>query len=167
VDGRFRNGFSDPEQLGEAAERLWRSYGMTSKVDAQALVASFDTGSMHPYEVTGDEAHDGQVIDKLISDIRGKDLKALTAASGICAPAQPVYDFFSLSAEDGLIMLPSVNASRGALTYPVSANYQDIVANSDWSDALQDILTLTRVSNQSLCMQATGWECVMIQYKNR
>jgi hypothetical protein len=64
------------------------------------------------------------------------DTYALTASGGFCAPAQPVYDFFSISEEAGMIQLPTVGAPRGRLTYPVSTSYATIRANGGWEDAV-------------------------------
>ncbi len=120
-------------QLGEETHRLWKSFGSHApKSQERHLVASFDTSKQYEHEVTGDLTHDAKIIDQLVKDAQRLD--ALTAA-GLCGPGEPIYDFFSISAEAGMIQLPSVFASRGQLIYPVSPSYATIRDTSGWSAA--------------------------------
>jgi len=55
-----------------------------------------------------------------IAERKGEQLPQAITAAGFCAPAQPIYDFFSLGTREGIIDLPEVSAPRGRITYPVS-----------------------------------------------
>jgi len=134
--------FASPTDLGRGALELWKSYGKSTKVDAKAIVASFDTSSFHEHEVTGELAHDGPVIDQMLKDLRNaRTPEALTAAIGICAPSQPLYDYFSIGSRDGMIQLPTLNASRGSVTYRTSPSYASVNANASWSAAAGQVYT--------------------------
>lgn len=55
---------------------------------------------------------------------------ALTASGGICAPAEPRYEFFNIATRAGLLDLPTVGASRGRVTYSVSPSIGDFIGQS-------------------------------------
>ncbi len=139
ADGKLH----DPDELGAAALKAWQSYG-SQKVDQQVLIASFPLEERgYDFEVTGDMLHDGPVIDELVKRTRTEAQRdaehakraALVASGGVCAPSQPVYDFFSISESSGMIQLPSVAAPRGSLTYPVSPGYPDVRDTAAWAAA--------------------------------
>lgn len=140
VHSQYPNGFSDPSELGAAALAQWRSYGSGAQ-DQTAVIASFDTASQYRYEVTGEQNHDAEVIDEMLAELRAsyrtndEPLSVLTASGGICAPSTPLYDFFSISEQAGMIELPTLAAPRGSITYPVSTSYASIRANVDWAAA--------------------------------
>lgn len=128
--------FTDASQLIETFARMGdKLKGERPASPTRHLIASFGLETRpYKYEANGDELHDAQVIGKLLSELEhGKD--ALVATGGICAPAQPVYDFFSISQEAGLVELPTVAAPRGRLTYPVSASYATVRDTANWSAA--------------------------------
>lgn len=135
VPADFGGRFDNPLSMAEAALKVHGSYGKTARVDAQATIASFDTGSLYKYTVGGDKAANGAALESMLADLT-KGETALVASGGICAPTQPTYDFFSISERAGLLQLPSFNASRGSVSFPVSTSYATIRANVNWANAV-------------------------------
>jgi hypothetical protein len=130
----YRDGFSEAGEIGDAALKLWRSYGSANPTHQERnLVARFDTSDNYKFEVRGELEHDAAVIDQLIKETRADG--ALVASGGVCAPGEPIYEFFSISEEAGMIRLPTVSASRGSLIYPVSSNYDTIRNTAGWRAA--------------------------------
>jgi len=135
--------FADSGEMVDALMKYWKSFGSsTPRHQERYVTASFDTLDSYRFQVNGDVEHDAGVIDTMLKEIRADaqtnpDTYALTASGGVCAPAQPVYDFFSISEEAGMVQLPTVGAPRGRLTYPVSTSYATIrAADSAWEDAV-------------------------------
>jgi len=134
--------FETIDDLAKGVMKYWKSFGSSKPRHQERYVtASFDTLDQYKYQVTGDVDHDSTVIDAMLKEIRADaqtnpDTYALTASGGVCAPAQPVYDFFSISEEAGMVQLPTVGAPRGRLTYPVSPSYATIRASGAWEDAV-------------------------------
>ena len=50
--------------------------------------------------------------------LAGKNAEALLASGGFCAPAETIYDFFSVESRDGLIDLPTIGVTRGSIQWP-------------------------------------------------
>jgi hypothetical protein len=134
--------FADSGEMVKAVMKYWKSFGSSvPRHEERYVAASFDTLDQYKFQVTGEVDHDSTVIDAMLKEIRADaqtnpETYALVASGGFCAPAQPVYDFFSISEEAGMIQLPTVGAPRGRLTYPVSTSYATIRANGGWEDAV-------------------------------
>jgi hypothetical protein len=131
-----------PTRLGELMIEEWqRMGGIRLAQPTPTTVASFSTQGMHRYNIQdGLSVEDsGRVFDALRKDMQYGGMDALTAAGGVCAPAQPIYSFFSVSTEDGLLQLPTVGAPRGRVTYPVSPSFDDIATTAGWRNAVGKI----------------------------
>jgi len=142
----FHGGFPTMDKLGEAGLRARRAFSADNSV-TRALVASFETKDQHKYTVKGDVDHDSKVISDLMKDLSGAKLDALTAAASFCAPAQPIYDYYGIAQRAGLIQLPSLNASRGRITYRTSPSYASVLANASWSAAAGQTYTSTNAES--------------------
>ena len=130
------------ERLGELMIEEWqRMGGIRLAQPTPTTVASFSTEGMHRYNIRdGLSVEDsGRVFDQLRKDMQYGGMDALTAAGGVCAPAQPIYSFFSVSTEDGLLQLPTVGAPRGRVTYPISPSFDDIATTAGWRNAVGKI----------------------------
>lgn len=69
----------------------------------------------------------------------GRPLSSLVAAIPVpCGPTEPIYTLFSISTRDGLLQVPTVNARRGSLSYPVSPSQVDIGATAAWENAIAE-----------------------------
>lgn len=44
----------------------------------------------------------------------------LVAAGGWCAPSQPLYSFFNIACDDGMLDLPTIGIDRGGIEWPTS-----------------------------------------------
>ena len=139
LDGKV---FADSAEMVQALMRYWKSFGSsTPRHQERYVTASFNTLDSYKFQVNGDVEHDSTVIDALLKEIEADaqtnpETYALTASGGVCAPAQPVYEFFSISEAAGMVQLPTVGAPRGRLTYPVSTSYATIRAAGGWEDAV-------------------------------
>lgn len=119
---RVGSEFRTTRELGEALAKSADGLGAGGK----ATVATASFATQMPYVAPGNGPGNWMVMDKVRKDaIRGE---AITAAGGFCAPGQPIYDFFSVSASDGLLNLPSIVSERGALEYPVSPGVADLLS---------------------------------------
>lgn len=81
------------------------------------------------HDVVLSAASSPQEVAEAIKHLTNQDV--LTAAGGWCAPSQPLYDFFSISCEDGLLDLPTTGIQRGGITVPVSSSIADILGTSN------------------------------------
>lgn len=161
-------GFDSPTELATAMMKQWSGYG-SGKINDQALSATFNTLDNYKYQVKGDVEHDARVIDEMLREV--KTSGALVASGGFCAPAEPVYEFFSISDRDGMIQLPTVGAPRGQLVYPVSSSFADIQATAAWNAALgnqhtnaEDIAATTKPTYAVACPTTTT--CAVAAYTN-
>lgn len=160
--------FADSGEMVRAVMKYWKSFGSSVPRHTERYVAaSFETLDNYRFQVNGDVEHDAGVIDAMLKEIEADaqtnpETYALTASGGVCAPAQPVYDFFSISEEAGMVQLPTVGAPRGRLTYPVSTSYATIRAIGGWEDAIasqhsnaDDEAGTSKASYQVLCPSNT------------
>lgn len=129
----YPHGFASPKDLGAATKKVMREHSNDSKF--KASISQFDTSKQHKYEVIDNEQHDSAVLDELLKDLQVRTPEALTAAASFCAPAQPIYDYFGIAQRAGMIQLPTLNASRGRITYRTSPSYASVLANATWSAA--------------------------------
>ena len=124
---------SDPLRLAELSIPAMRN--LQTKNDPQR-VARFTASSEFVIDDGGSEQKGAQVL----AEVRRKAQAhaqankewtpdAVTAALAFCAPAQPVYEQFGNISTDGLLMLPTVTASRGRITYPTSPSYQTLTGD--------------------------------------
>jgi len=175
--------FDNIDDLAKGVMKYWKSFGSSvPRHQERYVTASFNTLDNYKFQVTGDVENDSAVIDAMLKEIRADaqtnpDTYALTASGGVCAPAQPVYDFFSISEEAGMVQLPTVGAPRGRLTYPVSPSYATIRANGAWEDAVaqqhsqsDDVAGTSKSSFQVACPSNTTCTIdaypVILQYGN-
>lgn len=161
-------GFDSPEELASAMINQWNGYG-NARVNDQSLSARFNTLDNYKYQVKGEMEHDARVIDEMLKEVQTSG--ALVASGGFCAPAEPVYDFFSISERSGMIQLPTVGASRGQLVYPVSPSYATIRGTAAWAAALgnqhtnaEDIAATTKPNFAVTCPTTTT--CAVAAYTN-
>lgn len=73
--------------------------------------------------------------------------KALTAAAGWCAPSEILYDLCSLSSMDGMLDLPTIQASRGGFQVPEDGGPDFSVIYDSIGDEGDVILTEYDVEN--------------------
>ena len=120
----------------EFGERMIAAHetGRTKKGGGRELfsVGQFSTKNTHPYTATDSLSDNFMELQRMRRDLEGQSL----TAAGFSAPAQPVYDFFSISTETGLVQLPTFNAPRGRVTFPVSPSFDTLYASQSISDAL-------------------------------
>jgi hypothetical protein len=134
--------FADSDEMVRALMKYWKSFGSSvPRHQERYVTASFDTLDLYKFQVNGDVEHDSAVIDAMLKEIEAEaqinpETYAMVASGGICAPAQPVYEFYSISEAAGMVQLPTVGAPRGRLTYPVSTSYATIRAAGGWEDAV-------------------------------
>ena len=63
-------------------------------------------------------------------------LDPILAAGGFCGPETTLYGFFDISAEDGLLVLPGLDAPRGKVSIPDSPSLDEIFATADWDGSI-------------------------------
>lgn len=103
---------------------------------------------------------------RIAARLAGKE--ALVAAIPTpCGPSEIVREFFSVSSMDGLLAIPTVNASRGGLVYPVSPAYPDIVGDTDWNAAIGVPWDDANPKPFFLIECADTHECVVVPYPTR
>lgn len=59
----------------------------------------------------------------------GRDVNAIVAAGGWCAPSEIVYGFLELEEVSGLLDLPTVTARRGGIQFTKGPDYATLAAN--------------------------------------
>jgi hypothetical protein len=81
--------------------------------------------------------------------------RALTAAAGWCAPSEILYDLFSLSSLDGMLGVPTVQASRGGFQIPDDGGPDFSVVYDLIGDDGDVILTEYEVENgaEKVCVE--------------
>lgn len=104
--------------------------------EVRSAVARTSWEERYTLQATASERDNGETLLQMQHDwqadaqaqlngiIAGKP-RALQAATGICGPAQPFYNQFSVIGTDGLLGVPALNAPRGAVTVPDSLSYLD------------------------------------------
>lgn len=115
-----------------------------------------------------DKSHAKTVLDyaRDESNLPGKSLakstlaqveagKSLTAAAGWCAPSEILYDLCSLSSLDGLLSLPTVQATRGGFQIPENGGPNFASIYSQIGDDGDVILTEYEVENgaEKVCIE--------------
>lgn len=73
--------------------------------------------------------------------------KSLTAAAGWCAPSEILYDLCSLSSLDGMLDIPTIQASRGGFQIPTNGGPDFATIYNAIGDAGDVILTEYEVQN--------------------
>lgn len=130
----------------------------------------------HGYEVVQELGPDYAVIeeakrdavqqakDRIAATLAGK--QALVAAIPVpCGPSEIVRSFFSVSSMDGLLRIPTLNASRGGLVYPDVISQVDITG--DWAAAIGVAWDDTNPKPFFLFECAETSECVVVPYPTR
>lgn len=117
-------------QVMDAAKRI-NGYRPGSRLD----VATFSWRDSLEFVIDDPDSAEAamkafQGVTALASKGTQPGVGALTAAGGICAPAEPRYEFFNIATRAGLLDLPTVGASRGRVTYPVSPSIGDFIGQS-------------------------------------
>lgn len=107
-------------------------------------MATIDTGSGLKYSIDDPDSAEQamKVFDQVTREAQmgtQPGVGALVAAGGFCAPAEPRYEFFNIASSAGLLNLPTVAATRGQVTYPVSPSLADFLGQSgiatEWTNA--------------------------------
>jgi len=102
---------------------------------SKAIVASIEVPFTDEFWMTGDPAHDSDLIGRITNPA------LLASGQGWCAPLETLYGFFDISAADGLISLPTAGVRRGGVTYPKSPSLADsdpaTAGNQGWGPFFQ------------------------------
>ena len=100
--------------------------GKSSRIQAGIAVFNRHTDSSHV--TTGNEKADAALIDR-VCDERLLPGGSLTAAAGWCVPSEVDYSLCdSLTTQDGMWDVPTIEVNRGGLRYPTTWDYQSISA---------------------------------------
>lgn len=146
-------GIADVKSLTAAFQKRNEALGSTRPSQGRTTypIASFNTHRDDRPTVTGgDFALNDSVFSQVMRDAQSEAKrqveaqrtgKALVAAGGFCAPAEPIYDLFSIGGRGGGVNLPVVNAPRGRVTYVASPTYEDFRTNPAWYDAVGEDYT--------------------------
>lgn len=125
--GRY---LSDMENLTDAMHRRAKTLSLPS---GRATVATIK----REFDVVLDREANPEKIWDIMR--RAGDPQNLVAAGGWCAPSEIIYDFFNISAEDGILDVPTVGVQRGGIRFPQSPSIADIFADSNsvwlWTEA--------------------------------
>jgi hypothetical protein len=154
------------KQLGNTRPGAFTSYP----------IATFEYD--HGYEVFNQESDYGVIeqakaaealraqgnIDRLL----GRPLSSLVAAIPTpCGPTEPVYTMFSISARDGLLQVPTVNARRGSLSYPISPTQVTIDDTAAWDTAIATAWDDTAAKPFYLVECPDPHTCTVVPYPTR
>ena len=146
-------GIADVKALTAAFQKRNEALGSTRPSQGRTTypVASFNTHRDDRLTVTGgDFAQNDAVFSQVMRDAQAEAKrnveaqrtgKALVAGGGFCAPAEPIYDLFSIGGRGGGVSLPTVNAPRGRVTYVTSPTYEDFRTNPEWYNAVGEDYT--------------------------
>lgn len=156
---RFGESFRAPEEVADAMAYAWKN----AASGQQVLVAAFPHEDQYKYELKHDAEHDTAMISQAIRDYkRGLEIGDVLTAAGPCAPAQPVYDFFSIVETAGMVMMPTVSAPRGGLIYPQSSSYATVRDTAAWSAAAGQQTETSKQKYQVTCPSTT--ECTVVPF---
>lgn len=111
---------------GQTLDRL----GIANALHARARGLGDSQGRRTPFGVASIQlpipqdhfAQKGSDMDALIDTVvreklAGQNAQSLVASGGWCAPAETLYDFFSIESRDGLLDLPTLGVTRGGVTF--------------------------------------------------
>lgn len=111
------------EGMAELFHRKARAVTDSRGAETQHHVATIT----HQFEHVIDSRNKPVEIEQLLRHITRPELKEeLVAGGGWCAPSETRYDFFNIACTDGLVDLPTVGASRGGLSWPISPSLADV-----------------------------------------
>lgn len=163
---RFGHRFQNRNELGRAMAESWRGLN-PSGGGSKLQVAQANFADQVPYRVTDDAEQNFVMLDQIRRDAeRGE---AILASGGLCAPGTPVYDFFSVSARDDLLMLPPVTSERGSLIHPVSPGVADLLVEdgiaTEWTDARDVAAAPTKEVFEPACVETRT--CDIIAWATR
>lgn len=137
---QYPKGYKDKTEIGKAASEVLKQQGGKSSFP-RIPIAHFDNSDVMAYEALDEVSHDTAMLAEMQKDLGRTPLEALTAAVAFCAPAEPRYDYFGIAERAGMLQLPTINASRGRITYRTSPSYQSVLDNASWSGAAGQIYT--------------------------
>jgi hypothetical protein len=133
----------------------------------------------HGYEVKQEMDHDYEVVTRMkeeaviaaqgrIDKALGRPVSSLVAAiPEPCGPSEVSYEMFSISTRDGLLQIPTANARRGGLIFPVSPGQPDLIADGDWTAAIAVAWDDANPKPFFLVDCGTTGECLVIPYPTR
>lgn len=132
----------------------------------------------HGFEVFKQESDYGVVEDMKkaaaeLAQVRidtalGRPVSSLVAAIPVpCGPSESVYSFFSISSNDGLLQVPTANARRGGIVYPISPSQVSIIADADWDAAIAVAWDDSAPKPFTLIDCPTDHECLVVPYPTR
>lgn len=84
---------------------------------------------------------------------KARNPKVLAASGGWCAPSMPLYSFFNIACDDGMVDVPTVGVERGGIEWPVSPSLADF---------LGDVWHWTETDDQSAVTGAPTKPCVHV-----
>lgn len=121
------------------------------------------------YNVVEDmKANEALRVQGNIDRTLGRPVNSLVAAIPTpCGPTEPIYTLFSLSARDGLLQVPTANARRGSLSYPISPTQVTIGADSDWEGAIANPWDDTAPKPFFLVDCPENHTCTVVPYPTR
>lgn len=134
--------FADVPALGRALMNRNRNLSPREDAEVRASVARTSWDEQHRF------AREGETTERIgtelfamqreaqrqaqrdIAAVQSGDLRTmqaatLQAATGICGPAEPIYDQYGIIGTDGMFDIPALGARRGAISVPDSLSFVD------------------------------------------
>lgn len=129
---------SQLDMLGLRRAMSARARGLRNGSDG-VVVASIERPGLTRITDNMSTEEIGAAMDQLVASGLAGGLTSLLASGGWCAPSQVLYDFFDISAADGLWDTPTLGIDRAGITWPVSPSIADALsAPWLWTEA-QDV----------------------------
>lgn len=121
--------YRDWDEVAEAAERRWRSFGPTVRAGGAPPRAGLAViQRKFAAELTANDEHDSfNVIERAASERRLSG-GSLLAAGGWCAPSETLYDVCEMESATGLLDVPEINAARGGVRHSTGPDFSTIYA---------------------------------------
>lgn len=142
---RLRGGRSVQRHSIAAIERRYPTeFRVTDASDVRAMLEAVRSEARLP---------GGSLAASYLSQIQAG--RSLTAAAGWCAPSEILYDLCSLSSLDGMLDIPTVQASRGGFQIPEDGGPAFSVIYDSIGDDGDVILTEYEVENgaEKVCVE--------------
>lgn len=128
--------FESMHALANAFTEMNRKVGRIRRVNGEQRFHVARLNFERPISLGDSPMENFRAISDLQKSLERGEQDALTASGGFCAPAEVSYDFFDISSDDGLLSLPTANATRGQVSIPVSPSLDSIFSDEDWEAAV-------------------------------
>lgn len=120
--------YRDWDELAEAAERRWNSFGSIKRGNRQAApragLALFKL--KFPQELTMQDSNDAYKVAEYAAKEGRLPGGSLVAAGGWCAPSENLYDVCEMETRDGLLQVPEISAGRGGINHSTGPDFSSI-----------------------------------------